>query len=153
LGGVHQRRVNTELDRWVKTSRLPSSMVRASLRSCLRMPVGPTLALPGPTCPRSSRRLPSSMVRASLRSCLRMPVGPALALPRPTCPGSRRARGPGDGLIPLGDRELLQLARRHPPEERREVDHPPDVGDEGDALPSVEMTDAHLHVLPDGSAG
>ena len=25
-------------------------MFRASLRSCLRMPVGPTLALPGPTC-------------------------------------------------------------------------------------------------------
>jgi hypothetical protein len=54
---------------------LCSCMLRASLRSCLRMTVGPTLALPGP---------PSCMLRASLRSCLRMTVGPTLALPGPT---------------------------------------------------------------------
>ena len=63
------------------------------------------------------------------------------------------ARGPGNCLVALLEREDLDLAWGHPAEQRGQVAHPVDVGHQRDALPRMQVLDAHLEVLPERAAG
>src|SRR5215472_8030149 len=67
--------------------------------------------------------------------------------------GRLPGRRPGDCVVALGEREVPDLARRHPAEQRDHVVHPLDVGDHGDALPRPQVLGAHLEVLPQGTTG
>jgi hypothetical protein len=56
-------------------------------------------------------------------------------------PGSVPGGCPGDRRLPFGEWEVLQVAWRHPVEQRREVGDSVDVGDQGDTFPLGQVVD------------
>jgi 5-oxoprolinase (ATP-hydrolysing) len=63
------------------------------------------------------------------------------------------ASDPGDGLVAPREREDLDLTRGYPAEQGGRVAYPVDVGHQRDALPRMQVLDAHLEVLPERAAG